>query len=286
MNVTTTGRCLTVALAFALGASACTRTTTTEPAGTATEVAPVQRGRTINGHTYTDAPVEVKLGPNTFRIPANYFDSQIGPFGEGLSLKLEWPDMTPTAPGARAAPRTNDFRNEISVLVDYIDRLPIEGAMRRRVTNDGHTDEGALERRDPAERLELRVAQPERMGLIPYTIDQGLRAAYAKDYQARYGRPLTRNLAFEPDWYVARSSDGEISTFIKCDNADHRADGVVLDGDQVVSQAGVIAAGCTHYMVDLQNSLSISLSYKRAFLKDWKRMETAVRDVLARYRVK
>ncbi|MCC7634190.1 hypothetical protein [Stenotrophomonas rhizophila] len=284
MSVTTIGRCIPL-LVIALGASASARTAT-EPAGNAIKAPPVRHGRTINGYTYTDAPVQVKLGPNTFRIPANYFDSQIGPFGEGLSLKLEWPDMTPTAPGARAAPRTNDFRKEISVLVDYIDRLPIEGAMRRRVTNDGHTDEGALERRDPAERLELRIAQPERMGLTPYTVDQGLRAAYAKDYHARYGRPLTRNLAFEPDWYVARSSDGEISTFIKCDNADHRADGVVLDGDQVVSQAGVIAAGCTHYMVDLQNSLSISLSYKRAFLKDWKRMETAVRDVLARYRVK
>lgn len=39
-----------------------------------------QTGRTLNGHTYTDAPVDVKLGPNTFRIPANYLDSQIAPW--------------------------------------------------------------------------------------------------------------------------------------------------------------------------------------------------------------
>ncbi len=31
----------------------------------------VTTGRTINGHTYSDAPVDVTLGPNTFRIPAN-----------------------------------------------------------------------------------------------------------------------------------------------------------------------------------------------------------------------
>jgi hypothetical protein len=43
-----------------------------------------------------------------------------------------------------------------------------------------------------------------------------------------------------------------------------------------------VAAGCTHYFVDVENKLSITLNYKRAFLKDWKRMEDAVRDALAR----
>ncbi len=56
----------------------------------------VTTGRTINGHTYSDAPVDVKLGPNTFRIPANYLDSQIAPWpGEGVTLVIEWPGMTP-----------------------------------------------------------------------------------------------------------------------------------------------------------------------------------------------
>lgn len=60
----------------------------------------VTTGRTINGHTYSDAPVDVKLGPNTFRIPANYLDSQIAPWpGEGVTLVIEWPDMTPLRPG-------------------------------------------------------------------------------------------------------------------------------------------------------------------------------------------
>jgi hypothetical protein len=244
-----------------------------------------ETGRTLNGYTYTNAPVDVKLGPNTFRIPANYFDNQIGPFGEGLALKLEWPDMKPTSPGARAAPRTNDFLREISISIDYIDRLPIEGAMARRVTNDGHTDEGSLQRRDPAARLDLRVAQPERMGLTPYAINEELRVAYARDQEARTGHPFPRNLAFEPDWYVASSQNGEIATFIQCDSTAYREDGVVLEGDHVTPVDGTASALCTHYFVDVPNSLSITLSYKRAFLSDWKRMEDAVRSILARSKV-
>ncbi|WP_145481315.1 hypothetical protein [Stenotrophomonas rhizophila] len=285
MRLTSPGRCLPLALAIALSASACAQTTPPEQEGTSSMSEAVEQGRTINGHVYTNAPVEVKLGPHTFRIPANYFDNQIGPEGEGLALKLEWPEMEPTLPGARAAPRTNDFLKEISVSIDFIDRLPIKGAMARRVTNDGHTDEGSLQRRDPTARLELREPQAEWMGLTPYAINEELRRAYARDQEAKTGRPFPRNLAFEPDWYVARTSDDAIATFIQCDNAEHRKDGVVLEGNEVTPVDGTVSALCTHYFVDLDNSLSITLSYKRAFLKDWKRMEDAVRAILAQYKV-
>lgn len=39
-----------------------------------------QARRTLNGHTYTDASVDVKLGPTTFRIPANPLGTQIAPW--------------------------------------------------------------------------------------------------------------------------------------------------------------------------------------------------------------
>lgn len=47
--------------------------------------------RTLNGHTCTDASVDVKPGP-TFRIPANLLSSQIAPWpvaaaDGGASLK-------------------------------------------------------------------------------------------------------------------------------------------------------------------------------------------------------
>lgn len=248
---------------------------------------PAHTGRTINGHTYSDAPVDVKLGPTTFRIPANYLDSQIAPWpGEGVTLVIEWPDMTPTPPGARANPRTNDFRKEISVSINYIDRIPIETSLSRLSSNEAVTEAESVERRDPRDRLDLRVAGPEKLGLTPYAIDEAKMAAYSKDYEARYGKPPVRNPAYEDDWYVARGAGGDLTSFIKCESPTFRGDGVRLDGSNVVDDADPVAAGCVHYFVDVESKLSITLNYKRAFLKDWKRMEDAVRDVLTHTKVR
>ncbi len=247
----------------------------------------VKTGRTINGHTYSDAPVDVKLGPNTFRIPANYLDSQIAPWpGEGVTLVIEWPDMKPTPPGARANPRTNDFRKEISVSIDYVDRVPIETLLARRSSNEAITEANSVERKDPRNRLELRLPKEQTLGLTPYAIDEAKMDGYSSAYQARYGKPPVRNLAYEDDWYIARDASDNLTTFIKCDSTKFREDGVKLEGGEVIHEKGAVAASCFHYFVDIENKLSINLNYKRAFLKDWKRMEDAVRDVLARTKVR
>jgi len=246
-----------------------------------------ETGRIINGHTYTDASVDVELGPNTFRIPANYLDSQIAPWpGGGVSLILEWPDMKPSSPGARASPRTNDFRKEIAVSIDYIDTAPIETSLERLSSNEAVTEADSVERGNPRDRLDLRVAQPETMGLTPYAIDEAKMAVYSEQYEARYRKSHTRNPGFEDDWYIARGPNGSLTTFIKCDSTKFRRDGVRLEGQQVIHEEGAVAAGCVHYFSDVENKLSITLNYKRAFLKDWKRMEDAVRDLLASTKAK
>ncbi|PKV12725.1 hypothetical protein [Xanthomonas prunicola] len=287
MHMMSSGRCLALALAVAVTGSACARTPSPEQKRTSPMSGTVTTGRTINGHTYSDAPVDVKLGPNTFRIPANYLDSQIAPWpGEGVTLVIEWPDMTPTPPGARANPRTNDFRKEISVSIDYVDRVPIEVLLERFSSNDRRTEADSVERGNPVARLDLRIAQPEAFGLTPYAIDEEKMAAYVKAYEAHHGEPPTRNPAFEDDWYVARDSSGNLTTFIKCDSKKFRADGVRLEGSEVVHEKSAVAASCVHYFSDIENKLSISLNYKRAFLKDWKRMEDAVRGVLTRNKIR
>lgn len=287
MSVLSSGRCLTVALAVALSASACARTPPTEQEGKSNMSEATETGRTINGHTYTNAPAEVKLGPNTFRIPANYLDSQIAPWpGEGVSLVIEWPDMKPTPPGARANPRTNDFRKEIRVLVDYVDRVPIESLPERFTSNDGITPEGSLERKNPSKRLDLRVPQPEQFELVPYAINEALMDDYGRAYEAKHGRPYTRNPRYEDDWYIARGPDGALTTFIKCDSPKHSGDGLEIKGSDIVDAPGDTVASCTHYIADIANSLSISINYNRVFLKDWKAMELAIRDILNRSKVK
>ncbi|MEQ7896201.1 Smlt3025 familytype IV secretion system inhibitor [Xanthomonas arboricola] len=287
MHMMSSGRCLALALAIAVTGSACARTPSPEQKRTSPMSGTVTTGRTINGHTYSDAPVDVKLGPNTFRIPANYLDSQIAPWpGEGVTLVIEWPDMTPTPPGARANPRTNDFRKEISVRINYIDRAPIETSLERHSSNDAITEANSVERRDPRQRLDLRLAQQDTLDLTPYAIDEAKMLAYSKEYEDRYGKPPIRNPAYEDDWYVARDSSGGLTTFIKCDSTKFRGDGVRLEGAEVVHEKGVVAASCVHYFSDIENKLSITLNYKRAFLKDWKRMEDAVKTVLARTKVR
>ncbi|MCL1525001.1 Smlt3025 familytype IV secretion system inhibitor [Xanthomonas nasturtii] len=287
MRMMSSGRCLALALAVAVTGSACARTPSPEHKRTSPMSDTVTTGRTINGHTYSDAPVDVKLGPHTFRIPANYLDSQIAPWpGEGVTLVIEWPDMTPTPPGARANPRTNDFRKEISVRINYIDRVPIETSLERHSSNEAITEANSVERRDPRQRLDLRLAQQDTLGLTPYAIDEAKMLAYSKEYEDRYGKPPIRNPAYEDDWYVARDSNGGLVTFIKCDSTKFRGDGVRLEGSEVVHEKGAVAASCVHYFSDIENKLSITLNYKRAFLKDWKRMEEAVRNVLARTKAK
>lgn len=277
-------RLLACALAVAL--SACARPVSTENIVNPAMSDASQTGRTINGHTYTDAPVDVKLGPNTFRIPANYLDSQIAPWpGEGVSLVIEWPDLEATAPGARANPRTNDFRKEISVLINYVDRAPIESLLARHSSNDSITEDGSVEEGDPRDRLDLRRAEPEVMGLTPYAIDESKMASYARKYQDAYGKPPVRNPAFEGDWYVARGTDGQLTTFIKCDSKAFRADGVRVVGNELIDEPGDTAASCIHYFVDVDSKLSISADYKRVFLRDWKRIEEAVNELLKRRRV-
>ncbi|MCC5098114.1 hypothetical protein [Xanthomonas campestris] len=286
MHMMSSGRCLALALAVAVTGSACARTPSPEQKRTSPMSGTVTTGRTINGHTYSDAPVDVKLGPNTFRIPANYLDSQIAPWSiEVVTLVIEWPDMTPTPPGARANPRTNDFRKEIHASMNYVDRVPIEGLLARYSSNEALTEPDSVERGDPVDRLDLRIAQPETLGLTPYAIDEEKMAVYVKAYEAHYGKPPTRNPAFEDDWYIARDSGGNLTTFIKCDSIKFRKDGIRLEGDQVIDEEEEVVAGCTHHLVDVENKLSITLNYHRAFLRDWKRMEKAIRDVLARTKV-
>ncbi|TAA10955.1 hypothetical protein EA658_14785 [Pseudoxanthomonas winnipegensis] len=283
MSVRSSGRWLV--LAVALSQSACAQDGSNGTGSRINMEGATEIGRTINGHTYTNAPVEVKLGPNTFRIPANYLDSQIAPWpGEGVTLVIEWPDMKSTPPGARADPRTNDFRKEITALVDYIDRVPIETLLAVHASTDRVTVPGSIESRDPRDRLDLRMAQPEVMGLTPYAIDEMKMAAFSKEYEAREGKPPIRNPAFEEDWYVARDAKGQLTTFIKCDN--HKFlpnDGVRLEGRQIVDDmvGGVRQiASCTQRFVDIENKLSFSVDYYRVYLKDWQRIQEVFLDLM------
>lgn len=248
-------------------------------------------GPTRNGHTYTNAPVEARLGPYRFMIPANYYDDQMGPpwDGVGLLLDLQWPTMEPELPGERSRQSFDATMRRFSISIDYIEpsRERIEDVLPRYAGLGPSTEPNALERQDPSARIDLRNPQPEWMGLTPYAIDEQRMQAYS-ELVIKNGRPYTRNPMYEDEWYAARTPDGSLATLIKCDSHKHKPkDGLIIEGNHLVNDESVPSiASCRHSFVDAERNLAFNMNYKRVLLKDWKKMEDAARAILPRYQVK
>lgn len=288
MSLLAPGRCLALALAAALYTTACVQ----GPSFDRTEVEAVltenpAESRTMDGYTYTTTPVEAKIGPHRFAFPANYYDDQIGPaIGGGVGLTLMWPELDAAPPGTRSTRSMSDHHRAISMSIDYVDAVPIGSLLQRRTSTESKTEDGSIERQDPRNRLDMRRPAPEQFGLTPYAIDEDRMAGYSKTYSDQRGRPPVRNPRFEDDWYIARSDGDTVSTFIKCDQPQDGRLGLEIKGASLVSDGADRVASCSHYFVDQADSLSLTLFYPRVLLKDWKSIEDAARDMLARYRIR
>ncbi|PSD30937.1 hypothetical protein C7E17_14255 [Stenotrophomonas maltophilia] len=280
-------RLASFALVAVLSTTACAKGPSTEedPNGTPMRESATSP-RTVGGQTYTTQPVEARLGPHRFMFPANLYYNQTGPLADGgVMLTVFWPDFDAAPPGDRPVRSTQDSRRQVLVELRYIDRVPIQNYLARRSSSEATSAPGSLERRDPVENLALRVAQPERWGLKPYAIDPSLMEAYAKESEAALDRPYVHNPGMEPDWYVTRSTEGQLTTFISCDPADRIPDGLVVQGKTLERAGEGQIAMCRHSIVDVGDSIAIEMNYARVMLSDWQRLETSVRDLLSRYRV-
>lgn len=284
MSVLSPRRCAALALATVLSATACAKAPTVEKELAMSEN-PAER-RTVDGYTYTINPVEAEIGPHRFAFPANYYDDQIGPaIGGGVGLTLMWPTMAPALPGSRVGRAMEDNYRSVVASVDYVDKLPPSELLERLTTTDDSLEENSLDRLDPLRRLDQRIAGENTMGLTPYLIDEGKIPAFAEAFKRKTGMTYRGDSLNSEDWYIARSDDGNIESFIKCDSRKRVGDGLRVDGDRLVSlQTGRIAK-CTHYFVDLQDRLAIRMTYSRAVLADWKDMERGVRAALSRFKV-
>lgn len=246
----------------------------------------VTRGRTVDGYTYTDAPVDARLGPHLFRFPANYYYDQMGPFFDGsLGLRVQWPDLAPMPPGETSRQTMDAFMKAVDYALDYVDRVPIRESLRRGYMNGLPRD--SIEYRDPENRLDLRVAQPEAMGLVRYDLDPDAAAAYAHAYEAERGQPYATIPGWRKDWYVARDAEGEIVTFIECDT-DEITDGLIVDGSELRPSPNPKdrVAQCRHRLILPEDDISILITYVRVLLPDWKRFEDRIKRILRDYRVR
>lgn len=244
------------------------------------------QSRTIDGYTYTADPVEATLGPHRYAFPANLYDNQMGPASGGrVGLTIMWPGLQAAPPGTRPSRSMADHYRAIGISIDYIDAVPIRELLDRRASTESTTEEDSVNRQDPRRRLDLRKPDAPQYGLTPYLIDEENMAAFSKDYEKQRGESLTRNQKLEDEWYVARDANGDLATFIKCNQPQGGKQELVIEGDLLVPDEASEVATCTHYIVDQDNQLSLALSYPRVLLKDWSAIEGAARDVLNQYKV-
>lgn len=227
-------------------------------------------GRTIDGYTYTDAPVEARLGPHVFRFPANYYRDQMGPnFDGSFSLLVQWPDLEPLPPGERSGQDMETFDKQITIAPAYVEKVPIE--TRLEASTMPMASPGTLEYDDPRDRIDLMLAQPERYGLVPYVIDATKLASYAQRFEVEMGIPAGTARESYKDWFVGRDGNGRLTTVIQCDHEP-------LAGDDR-------RPGCTHDFVVASLKLRVSIDYGREYLPGWKKIEDRARELLDRHRV-
>lgn len=287
MRKATYRRCLALSLGVVVSVGACARPTDSHGEGTQVRMPDGKIIKNlVNGRTYTNEPVEARLGPHRFMIPANYYNDQVGPSpGIGLELTLFWPTLEAAPPGNHPARTINEQYRQASATVVPVDRVPIDSVLDRLVTTDWTAEVGSLRRRDPRARLDLRTQQSEMFGLTPYIIDEDRMARFAKAFEAINGHEPLRNPATEKDWYIARSPDGALVTFIACSSKRLSEDGLVVSEDEITSDGSAQAAMCSHHFVDSDKRIAFNMSYPRVLLLDWKRMEEAMRDVMDRYQI-
>jgi len=233
---------------------------------------------------YNDQPVDACLGPIHYRIPANYFDDQMGPDFQGnFSLMVQWPQLLPLPPGKGQQRDMETVYKGIDIYPDYVDRVPIETLLENFIAIKAWLDPAYAD--EPSSRLDLRDKRPQRFGLTPYFVNREKFVAFWKRREQIQGYKPDVRLENEEDWYLAHDAQGRLSTLIQCDS--HlKPDGLVIQGDRLLMDGSSTVAGCKHEFVIEEDKLNVSISYRRIFLQDWKRFEDRARELLRQYRVR
>lgn len=229
---------------------------------------------------YTDQPVEARLGPHRFRIPANYFDTQLGPDFQGnMRLILQWPRLQPLAPGERYFQDDEPgFARAIDISPNYIDRVPLQTSLDRALIPGIESEQ---EQRDnPALNPDLRLRGEPVFGLTPYYTDFAKVDAYNRSGSGAGDR----DSLFNNDWFVARDDRGALTTVIKC-TAREVPDGAEVQGETLRLLDAPKLAMCSHDFTIPAYDTRINVSYLRVFMKDWQAIERRIRELFDQYRV-
>jgi hypothetical protein len=241
---------------------------------------PVAEVQAANAAAEAARPVEFSLGPNRFVLPAKWFADGFGPdFQGGVTLVLHWPSLEPYPPGQPYGSfTTGPMRNQaITVSIDYIDRVPIDELPGRYVTLQPGEDA-----KSPEYNLALRVRRPDRFDLEHYIVDLEKFEAWVNRFPGRSHVPASELVGRSSDWFISRDASDRIRTVVMCDDG-RRPEGFEIRNEALVSVPGSTRWPlCSHRFSMPRVSLSIDASYHRPILRDWRRIESAVRDALTR----
>lgn len=247
----------------------------TVPPAAAQPIAEVQAANTA---AEAARPVEFSLGPNRFVLPANWFADGFGPdFQGGVTLALHWPSLEPYPSGQPYGSfTTGPMRNQaITVSIDYIDRVPIDELPGRYVTLGPGEDA-----KKPEYNLALRVRRPDRFDLQHYIVDLEKFEAWVNRFPGRSHVPASELVGRSSDWFISRDATGRIGTVVMCDD-ERTPEGFEIRNAALVSVPGSSRWPlCSHRFSVPEFSMSIDASYHRPILRDWLRIESAVRDAL------
>jgi len=196
----------------------------------------------------------------------------MGPSFQGsVGLILQWPKLEAFPPGAVENPAYHQayIDQRIYISLDYINKVPIDTLMEVYIAPGPW-----ISADDPAWHIEHRIHGASVYGLTPFYIDRERMRAYLK----KEGAPTDEgHVSMQgDDWYIEYAASGKPQTFITCSPRELRG-AKLIDGQLEDTPVGVNRGDCTHTFVIAELKLSVRVTYLRAYLRDWKRIEDTLR---------
>ena len=227
--------------------------------------------------------IEFTLGPHRFALPSNYFADEQGPdFQGGVTLALLWPELKPYPPGNGYWKQTSGPMRDHGVVVTFSEvGVPIDSLPERHVTLG--PDENP---NDPSTNIALRIRQSDRFGLEHYIVDLEKLTRYLAKVGGRPPKSAAFYIGSTPDWFIGHDAQGRVRTVVRCDDS-REPEGFEIRDDMLVelpeSEQWPLCDGHLFALPDY--SLEATASYHRPILRDWQRIERAVREIMkAAYR--
>ncbi len=190
--------------------------------------------------------------------------------------------MEPLPQGFNFANDKDASKRAISITARYLhpERITVPAAMQRTLLP--LDPESPAQRASPLENLAMRLqGDAVHDGLVPYYADLDAVERYLRNRHPGNARAHSREntVQLSKDWYIRRGPGGDPLSVIKCDNRE-LPDGLVIEGPVVEDDPAVQRrAACDHQFALPTLGIVVEMSYARAFLPDWRRIEQRIEAI-------